>query len=309
MKWIEKMKYKHGKKGIPNLPNVMIACFIIGYVLYFLFPDIYSLVTLNPYQVFVDKQYWRFFTWILTVPITPGRMIDYVLIPICLYFYYFVAKQLEYIWGTLMFNIYILGQMLILSVAVLVIALITNRVSMLSLPGTRYMVLSMYLALAVIFPDMRVLFMFIIPVKMKWMALVDLGFCLYEFMVFPDVYWRATIIVCVGVYGLFYFINKRASGPSMADLARRRKFQKAVREGEKQRMQQKSKPVQKSETDNVVDMRNRFKPVTAKGKAIHKCAVCGRTELDDETLDFRYCSKCTGDKEYCSDHIFTHSHE
>ena len=31
-------------------------------------------------------------------------------------------------------------------------------------------------------------------------------------------------------------------------------------------------------------------------------------ELDDETLEFRYCSKCEGNFEYCSDHLYTHEH-
>ena len=44
------------------------------------------------------------------------------------------------------------------------------------------------------------------------------------------------------------------------------------------------------------------------GGARHRCAVCGRTELDDDTLDFRFCSKCEGNYEYCSDHLFTHQH-
>ena len=40
----------------------------------------------------------------------------------------------------------------------------------------------------------------------------------------------------------------------------------------------------------------------------HKCAVCGRTELDDPNLEFRFCSKCDGNYEYCQDHLFTHQH-
>ena len=40
----------------------------------------------------------------------------------------------------------------------------------------------------------------------------------------------------------------------------------------------------------------------------HKCAICGRTEMDDPNLVFRYCSKCTGNKEYCQEHLFTHTH-
>ena len=40
----------------------------------------------------------------------------------------------------------------------------------------------------------------------------------------------------------------------------------------------------------------------------HKCAVCGRTEKDDPNLEFRYCSKCAGNMEYCMDHLYTHKH-
>ena len=37
------------------------------------------------------------------------------------------------------------------------------------------------------------------------------------------------------------------------------------------------------------------------GGAKHRCAVCGRTELDDPNLEFRYCSKCNGNYEYCQE--------
>jgi len=40
----------------------------------------------------------------------------------------------------------------------------------------------------------------------------------------------------------------------------------------------------------------------------HKCAICGRTEKDDDSLEFRFCSKCNGNYEYCSDHLYTHTH-
>ena len=52
------------------------------------------------------------------------------------------------------------------------------------------------------------------------------------------------------------------------------------------------------------------KMITPKKKngAMHECAVCHRTELDDPELEFRYCSKCDGNYEYCQDHLFTHKH-
>ncbi len=40
----------------------------------------------------------------------------------------------------------------------------------------------------------------------------------------------------------------------------------------------------------------------------HKCAICGRTELSNPELSFRFCSKCAGNYEYCQEHLFTHKH-
>ena len=81
------------------------------------------------------------------------------------------------------------------------------------------------------------------------------------------------------LYGIIPIkMNLRGHSPKQA--ARRKKFQKQI-----------SRP------------QNQYA-----GGAKHRCAVCGRTELDDPTLEFRYCSKCNGNYEYCQDHLFTHEH-
>ena len=36
--------------------------------------------------------------------------------------------------------------------------------------------------------------------------------------------------------------------------------------------------------------------------------VCGRTDLSDPDLEFRYCSRCKGYHCYCEDHINNHTH-
>ena len=41
---------------------------------------------------------------------------------------------------------------------------------------------------------------------------------------------------------------------------------------------------------------------------LHKCAVCGKTDLTDPQMEFRYCSKCNGYYCYCMDHINNHVH-
>ena len=40
----------------------------------------------------------------------------------------------------------------------------------------------------------------------------------------------------------------------------------------------------------------------------HKCAICGRNSEDNPDAEFRFCSKCNGNYEYCQEHLFTHTH-
>jgi hypothetical protein len=47
---------------------------------------------------------------------------------------------------------------------------------------------------------------------------------------------------------------------------------------------------------------------TAEGVPRHVCHVCGKTDLTNPELDFRYCSKCAGDQCYCPEHIQNHEH-
>ncbi len=44
------------------------------------------------------------------------------------------------------------------------------------------------------------------------------------------------------------------------------------------------------------------------GPVTHRCAICGRTPKDNPDLEFRYCSRCKGNYEYCNDHLFSHEH-
>ena len=69
------------------------------------------------------------------------------------------------------------------------------------------------------------------------------------------------------------------------------------------------KPYTPKEQVRKAKFRQQTRPhMTYANGAKHRCAVCGRTELDDSSLKFRFCSKCNGNYEYCQDHLFTHQH-
>ena len=326
MKFHDKMERKIGRFAIPHLPIIMTGCFVAGYIFYFFMPKVYQNLVLNPYEVVYNNQYWRLISWIFTMPFELSDTFSYLLAPIAIFFYLYVGRSLEATWGKFMFNLYTFGEIILTDIAVCVTCHIQGyNASFLSyidaasgtLPTTRYMLLSMFLAMAVIFSEQEVRYAFVIPMKMKWLALVDLVFMLYEFIRYDSVYRRVIIITCVVTFLIFFFINRGKNGRSFRQMRRSRQFRKAYEEGLKNREREAEVRAGKENQSfeeppygkNAVRSGAKIIAMRPAGKhPIHRCAVCGRTEQDDPDLEFRYCSKCAGNHEYCSDHLYTHVH-
>ena len=141
--------------------------------------------------------------------------------------------------------------------------------------STYYINMSIFLAFAVMYPNMQVLLYFLIPIKMKWMGIVYGVFILYSFVKSSWV-GRVAIIASLFNFIIFFLSTRNFKRVSPGEIHRKRKFKQAAS--------------------------------TPKGVTKHKCAVCGRTELDGDHLEFRFCSKCDGNYEYCQDHLFNHVH-
>ncbi len=302
MNKIDKMERKLGKFAIPRLPLILTWCFIAGYILYFFFDQAYGYLLLDPCMIIEHYQYWRLITWIFTIPFQLSDTLSYILVPICLYFYYYVGSSLEQVWGKVMLNIYIFGEIILTDIAVIVTYLVAEdslSKQYYAASTTRYMLLSMFLAMAVIFKEQIVLFAFVVPMKMKWLAVVDGVFMLYEFIKSPYLYSRVVIIVCVVTFGIFFLINMNRTGRTFSQIKRSRKFKRAYEAGKS------------GDGPEVMHSSGMGKVITMRPQTrgpIHQCTICGRTERDNPDLEFRYCSKCAGNHEYCSEHIFTHVH-
>ena len=321
MKLVKKLEKSIGRYAIPKLYFYIIIAIVIGYVLYYMLPSVYCFLIFNPYDVVVKHQYWRLFTWFFTIPYSLDNTINMLFLPINLYFYYFVGKSLENIFGRFSFNLYVFGGwfistlgMLGTSFALFYISdskemyralyqmLETGDYETLRLTGisaTHYMLICIFFAFALIFGEMMVMLWFIIPFKIKWSAWIMAAFLCYDFLK-GDAYSRVLIICFVMNFIIYYFIFRTQRGRSIKDIRRQMKYRSYIRAAEKKIQEdERSKP---SQGGNVYKFPN-------SGRAIHKCAICGRTELDDPNLEFRYCSKCGGDYEYCSDHLYTHVHK
>ncbi len=274
-----KLERKFGKLAIPHLINYLIGGYAIGYLLTFgsMYTNLnfLSFMTLEPYYIIHHFQFWRIITWVM---IPPQDNIIFALI--MMLFYWQLGTVLEQSWGTFKFNCYIFGGILFTLIGAFVLYALTGAVGIGNYFSTYYINMSIFLAFAMSYPDMEVLLYFIIPIKMKWMALVYAVLILFEIVSYG---WagRTAIICSLLNFLIFYLLMKKEGHPSRASRARQAAFHKDY------------------DTKKTVD---------GKCVARHKCAICGRTDVTHPDLEFRYCSKCNGNYEYCQDHLFTHTH-
>lgn len=283
MKFIDKMERKFGRFGIPNLTIYMIVCYVIGYALMIVNPGILNWLSLEPAYI-LRGQVWRLVTWVLYPPSTSGVLWFAIAV---LFFYYPIGTSLERTIGTFKYTLYILsGVIFTILGAFILYFLLGGNVLVGNVFSTYYISLSTFLAYAMCYPDMQVLLMFIIPVKMKWMAIFYVVIVVYEMIQYIMAgawYLVIPIVASLLNFIIFYFGTKDFSRYNPKEVHRRNEFRRAMEP--QGRMKSGSGSVTK-----------------------HKCAICGRTELDDPNLEFRFCSRCNGNYEYCQDHLFTHAH-
>lgn len=291
MKPMSNFEKKFGKYAIKNISLVLILFYACGYLINWINPVMFNYLTLNPYAILFKGQVWRLITWLI---IPPENFSFFTLI--MLYFYYSIGTTLERTWGTYRYNLYLfLG---IIFTAVGAFALMgfvylfqrdilfamgaENYFAVLStMFSTYYVNMSIFLAFAATFPDMQVLLFFFIPIKVKILGIIYGVLLVYEFIAgVGNKYLNAANRFVIGAsllnFIVFFFTSRNMIHMSPKQVKRRQEFKREVKQSAK---------------------------ITR-----HKCAICGRTEETNPELEFRFCSKCDGNYEYCQDHLFTHAH-
>lgn len=282
MNFMNKLERKFSRYAVSNLTLYLIFGYAVGYMLGRVSPQMLGYLTLNPYQV-IHGQIWRLVTWVL-IPPSMDNIIFYL---IMMLFYYQLGTNLERTWGVFRYNVYIFGGILYTAVGAvatwLVMAAVYGNAAAMgvyvgSYVSTYYICMSIFLAFAVCYPDMQILLYFIIPIKMKWLAYVYAALMLFDFI---QSLWPGRSVMAMSLLNfiIFFLSTRDLHRYSPKEVHRRQAYQKAVRQ-----------------------------PRNTAGITKHKCAICGRTEQDDPSLEFRFCSKCDGNYEYCQDHLFTHQH-
>ncbi len=308
MKLIQKLERKFGKYAIPGIMKYVIVLYATGFIINMINPLIYYNYLMLDIDKILHGQVWRIVTFLIQPP--DGTNMFFLFIT--LYLYYMIGSSLERVWGAFRFNLYFYSGVLLNILAVVIIYVVTYLIYGVGISypvSLTYINQSLFLAFAALFPDMQFLIFFIIPIKVKylgWLYAAMLGYSIYtsismgvvlgfENGQFVGVQGTAAGI-CVGVailvamanFLIFFFSTRNYRRVSPKNIKRRKAFFREVK--------------QAGNGDNVVQFTG--KTVVTK----HKCAVCGRTELDDDNLEFRFCSKCDGNYEYCTEHLFTHEH-
>ena len=288
MNWMNKLERKFGRYAIPNLMYYIIILYAFGFLLGLFAPNFYYQYLSLDAAAILQGQVWRILTFIIQPPNTSIWFVIFTL-----YLYYMIGRELEYVWGTFRFNLYFFMGVLLHVVA----AMLTYFVTGVSLPmDTYYLNMSLFFAYAAVYPNQQFYLFMVLPIKVKYLAWLDAAYFAYAIIqaflpsygglpIYGIIYKASALAAVVSILNflIFFFSMRKMKRFAPKEMRRKHRYHKEVREG-------------------------RAAQAAGPNGAKHRCAVCGRTELDDENLEFRYCSKCNGNYEYCQDHLFTHEH-
>ena len=301
MKFLDQLERRFGRFAIPRLMYYVTGLYALGIIISLVNPLFYAQCRSLNMEMISLAQVWRLLTFLICPP-SSGILFNLIAI----YLYYSLGLTLENIWGTFRFNLYfflgIFGEIL----AAGIVYIFFGQTVLLT---TFYLNETMFLAFAVTFPEQVFYFFGILPIRAKWFALV-IGIQYAWDFIRGSAASRICIALSILNFLIFFLLTRDYSRVDPREIARRKKFRDAVRQSREIHGEEKGRGFfghgEKKErrgSAEIVKMQPRDRQTP-----LHRCAICGRTELDDPNLEFRYCSKCAGSREYCMDHLYTHRH-
>lgn len=262
MPLLDKLERMFGRLAISNLSLYL----VIGQV-FVLLGRLLNLVDVSKLlfvpALVLQGEWWRALTFMAVIPL-PDSTLGFVFTAFGWYLFYMMGNALELFWGAFRFNLY-LAISFALTVA---LAFITPY----SLVTNLFILGSVFLAFAYLNPDFELVLFFILPVKIKWLALIAWA---WNVVTFVRGGLADRLQIGASVLSFFVFFG--------ADMIR------TLRQGRRTAVRRAEKAVEQV-------------------KPRHVCFVCGKTDRTHPQLDFRYCSKCAGDQCYCPEHIQNHEH-
>jgi hypothetical protein len=250
MTLLDRLEKSLGRFAIPGLIRYIVALNALVFILVTLVPAYREVLALDPAAI-RRGEVWRLASWIF-IPETTG----FFWILFYLIFTWWVGDMLEASWGAFRVNAYyFLGMALCIASALLFG--VTN--------GNVFLNLSLFLAVATLAPNLEILLFLILPVKMKWVAVLSL-ILPANYLLFGPLTVKMMVVMCLGNYLIFFglpFLRGRL------------------------------------EARNLAERRSRFAR-SAPEDTLHRCETCGITEGSHPEAEFRVASD---GKEYCTEHL------
>ena len=305
-KKFEKFCYRNRDRGIPNLMlYIVIGCGIVTAFSLLGYGELYELLSFDREKI-LQGQIWRLVTYVFTV--YSGDIFWALII---LYCAYSLGRAVEQTWGTCKFTLFYLFNILVMDLFAMLFGGNTlvyafDSGVLQSVPAApfyfyetqlaSFLHLSMVICFATMYPEAQFTVFFVIPIKAKVLSLIYLAMVLFNFltMTVPVLYFPHNLFPLVAMSGYFLFFGSdiRHLLP-LSWQVRRRKRSKAP-------------------GPNTAARPTEFRAAAAKARQSsdcnHRCTVCGRTDVSNPELEFRYCSRCNGYYCYCQDHISNHTH-
>lgn len=260
MRWINTLERRLGHLAFPGLIRIIVGFNILVFLLLTMKPEFLSMLDLRADRIMAGE-FWRLITYVFIPAVKPHGELSIVWMFFYLNFLWMIGEGLEQAWGSFKLNCFYLVGMLCTTIAALC----------LGLPDTTgvFLNFSLLFAFATLFPDFPILLFFVLPLRVKWIALASLIWVLMMALDGENA-MRLAIVVSLGNYLLFFSSVWVRQWREQGKIAERQKeFQLAVQ------------PDEEDET-------------------LHRCKVCGRTELTSADLEFRV---ARDGEEYCLAHL------
>ena len=303
-RWLDRFCYNHPRFGIPELMKYIaignVAVFIADMLMNGMLT---SWIAFMPEQI-LRGEIWRLVTFVF-VPVSSGGYTIFgqtFFFALATFFYYWIGTALERQWGTTRFTVfYGLGVILNIVAGFVIYAVMVGQLTgvgvaaaqarsylrTLSTISMTYVNMSLFFSFATLYPDMRVFLYGIIPIKVKWLAWLDVLFFVWSIGSYLlDGQWAMALAPVIAILNYLIFFWE--------DLAR------SLNLGREK--------VRHRTSAQTINFKKAQKEVQQRKGYLHKCAVCGITDADDPNMEFRYCSKCNGYYCYCMRHINNHTH-
>ena len=274
--------YKNRNKGISNLMLYISLGTALVYIMSEMWGNylLYNLLCFDR-RLILQGQVWRLITYPLTY-----RIDNLLLMAVSLFCYYSIGRAIETIWGTLRFNLFYVSGVILMDVYCMLFG---------GYASVTYLNLSLFLSYATLFPDAQFLMFFIIPVKAWIFALVDLAIVILDLILYPFPY-NLFSVISLANYFLFFGKDVLNVVPLSWRIKLSRLFKKQPAAPKRPKVIQFDAAAYQAAKE------------AQKAAYTHRCTVCGRTDVSNPELEFRYCSRCKGYYCYCEDHISSHSH-